>query len=151
MRTLIRSHPVIGLLTFLCIELVCRLCSAQVPLQCLYPSSLYKKNPVAFIALRKIIPSQFHKNDWIYKLEGVQDEMTSVSVGPSTGEAWYLYGSVCKPHDCAANNFAFLVDYKGSRAVGLLVSEAEAPGKTLAMGSPSAIELTLLRAKISQW
>jgi hypothetical protein len=112
---------------------------------------LWKKNPVAFIALRKIIPSQLHTKDWIYKLDGVQDQITTVSVGPSTGGAWYLYGSVCKPHDCAANNFSFLVDQYGSRAVGLLVSEADAPGKTLAMGSPTAIELTLLRAKISQW
>ena len=150
MRTSMNSRPVFGLLAFLCLEIAGRLCAAQTP-ECRYPSNLSKTNVTAYIALRKIIPARFHATDWIYKLEGVQGQVTNVSVGPPTGGAWYLYGSVCKPHDCGENNFSFLVEQYGSRAVGLLVSRSEAPGKTIALGSPTGIELTLLRAKIAQW
>jgi hypothetical protein len=106
----------------------------------MYPSNLQKTNRAAYVALRKIILPQFRTKDWIYNLEGVETQITTVSVGP--GSSWYLYGSVCKPHDCGDNNFAFLVETSGSRAVALLVSETEAPGKKIAMGSPTPTELT---------
>jgi hypothetical protein len=148
MRASMSSRPAIGVIAFLCLETISWLCSAQMP-QCSYPSNLSKTNPAAYSALTKIISPQFRTKDWIYKLEGTEDQVTTVSVG--TGSPWYLYGSVCKPHDCGANNFSFLIEQRGSRAVALLVSEAEAPGKRIAMGSPTATELILLRAKISQW
>jgi hypothetical protein len=147
-RAAMSSRPAIGLIGFLCLGIASHHCSAQMP-ECSYPSNLPKTDPVAYGALTKIIPPQFRTKDWIYKLEGTEDQVTTVSVG--AGSPWYLYGSVCKPHDCGANNFSFLIEQGGSRAVALLVSETEAPGKRIAMGSPTATELILLRAKISQW
>jgi Inhibitor of vertebrate lysozyme (Ivy) len=155
MRTWMSSRPLIGLLAFLCIEIAGGLCSAQTE-QCEHPFNMSKRSPAAFAALQKIIPPKFRATDWIYRLDGVSDQVTAVSVGPLHQERlgpgpWYIYGSVCKPHDCSENNFSFLAEQYGSRAVALLVSQSEAPGETIILGSPTAIELTLLRAKIAQW
>jgi hypothetical protein len=96
-----------------------------------YAYDLATWSPSAFAALQQTLPDRLRSEDWVYRLRGTATPMERIEVG---GEA-YVGGWVCKPHDCGANQFAFIVARDGSRAFALLRIDGE--GDQL-FGNPDA-------------
>ncbi|MGD9681889.1 MAG: Ivy family c-type lysozyme inhibitor [Candidatus Obscuribacterales bacterium] len=119
-------------------------CSARA--EAPYPFDMKKKYPKAFAAYQKMVPAKYHKVAWIYSLDATAGPMSSFRSGGKK----CLIGSVCQPHDCGGNQFAFVVAVNGSSAVGLLRSENLTKGKEVIFGKPDATQLGLLKKQINQ-
>ena len=109
----------------------------------IYPFDLPKKHPAAAAAWRKIVPKPYAHVGWVAKFAGVGTPMDAVTLD---GKA-FLAGNICKPHDCGGNFVAILVAVDGSRAYGMLRSEAlkavDAP-----FGAPGPKEIAILKARL---
>ncbi|MCA9802461.1 MAG: hypothetical protein KC777_10875 [Cyanobacteria bacterium HKST-UBA02] len=111
-----------------------------------YPFDMKKKYPKAFAAYQKMVPVKYHKVAWIYSLDATAGPMSTAQSGGKK----CLTGSVCQPHDCGGNQFAFVVAVDGSSAVGLLRSDNLTKGKEEIFGKPDAAQLGLLKKQINQ-
>ncbi|MBK9082864.1 MAG: hypothetical protein IPL88_12690 [Rhizobiales bacterium] len=109
----------------------------------IYPFDLPKKHPAAAAAWRKIVPKAYARVGWVAKFQGVGTPMDAVSLDGKP----FLAGNICKAHDCGGNFVAILVALDGSRAYGLLRSEAlkavDAP-----FGAPGPKEIAILKARL---
>ncbi|MBK3660379.1 hypothetical protein JJE66_03815 [Bradyrhizobium diazoefficiens] len=80
---------------------------------------LPEKYPGDMAVLRSIIPDGLKSVEWVYDLKGVASALKTIEWNGKT----YRGGSVCKPHDCGANMFVFLIALDGSRAIATLKSD----------------------------
>jgi len=110
-----------------------------------YPFEMKKKFPKAFAAYQKMVPDRYRKVKWIYSLEATAGPMATVQCGGKK----CLTGSVCQPHDCGGNEFAYLVAVDGSNAVGLLRSANLTNGKDVLFGKPDTAQLELLKKQLT--
>lgn len=106
-----------------------------------FASNLGETHPSALAALRRTLPSVLQSTDWVYNLRDVEEGVTKLDRNGTQ----YLLGWVCKPHDCADNQFAFLVAADGSRAVSGIKSSTYGSNW---YGNPSVSEMNLLSAKM---
>jgi hypothetical protein len=99
-----------------------------------YPADL-KEVPAAFRAWQTVVRPDLRNEYWIYSLKGVADPMTVTNIA---GRSYYS-GSVCKPHDCADNNLAFLAAADGSDAAGIVMTWSGCQRlQTVTFGKPNA-------------
>ena len=108
-------------------------------------SDIRKSHPHALAAYREIVPLRFGRVPWIASLLGVGGPVQAVA---GVGGRRFL-GSICQPHDCADNKVAYLLNADGSRAVALVRSRRRTHGRELALGSPDAGEMALLRRALA--
>ena len=101
------------------VGLIVSLISAWPALAEEYPFDVAKKYPARLRAWQTLVPSDFRREPWIFRLDGAAGPMDTVSVHGRV----FLYGSVCKPHDCAGNFVAFLLAKDGGEAFGELSSD----------------------------
>src|SRR5947209_4272393 len=83
-----------------------------------YAFDLGKANGKAMQAFQRLVPARFKRTAWIYRFAGTTSPMQRVTYQGRP----FLLGEVCKPHDCAGNEVAFLIAVDGSAAYGLLRS-----------------------------
>src|SRR5271169_7259630 len=58
-----------------------------------YPFDVAKKCPASMRAWQSLVPSDFRREPWIFRLDGAAGPLDTVSVHGRV----FLYGSVCKP------------------------------------------------------
>jgi hypothetical protein len=106
-----------------------------------YGFDLSKKYPTAMKAIRGILPDSYRSIDWIYDLSGTSAPLVRLIIDGKS----FLGGEVCKPHDCGANNFTFLVAEDGSRAVAFVRADTIPGARNFTLGVPSSDEIAHLR------
>jgi len=98
-----------------------------------YPADLSKKQPAAFHAFQKIVLPVYAKAKWVYQLFGTASPYKIIDFEGKK----FVFGEVCKPHDCADNNLKFLSAVDGSAAFALLKSTELTRGKDVILGKPN--------------
>jgi hypothetical protein len=122
------------------------LCLAAAPaLTQEYPFDVAKHYPSAMRSWQAIVPADFRKQVWIYRLDGTSGDMENVTLHGRV----FLYGSVCIPHDCGGNFVAFLVAKDGGEAFGALASNTLGVTHRF-FGAPDAEARDLLDRKLAQ-
>jgi hypothetical protein len=109
-----------------------------------YPWDLRKKMPNAYRSYLKILPQSLRSLGWAGRFDGTGSPVERVIV---EGRPYWV-SSICKPHDCADNFVAFLVEADGSRAVALVKSR-ETRGKIIELGKPSISEREYLQQQFA--
>jgi Inhibitor of vertebrate lysozyme (Ivy) len=99
-------------------------------------SQLGELYPEALATLQRAIPERLKSVPWVYALKGNDGPLKDIDVRGRPS----LYGSVCKPHDCADNRIAFVIAADGSRAVAIILED----GKAIKIGGPSVEEISFL-------
>ena len=127
------------------VGLIVSLISARPALAEEYPFDVAKKYPASMRAWQTLVPSDFRRAPWIFRLDGTAGPMDTVSVHGRV----FLYGSVCKPHDCAGNFVAFLLAKDGGEAFGELSSDTLG-AKNRYFGTPDAEVRGLLDKLLNQ-
>jgi hypothetical protein len=76
-----------------------------------YAWDLRKTMPNAYRAYQNILPQNLRNVCWASRLDGTGSPFEQVTLDGRR----YWSSSICKPHDCADNLVAFLVQADGSR------------------------------------
>ena len=108
----------------------------------LRPHELAAKAPAMAAALGKVTPKAPGTEGWLSRLQGVASPLQPVEVNGTR----MLSGYVCKPKDCRANRFVFLLSPDGSRAVSALrVTPDSGTAREVESGNPGLVEANELR------
>lgn len=102
----------------------------------LYAFDLKKQKPDLFKVYRAILPKSLAGLDWFAKLEGVSGPLKTGSVG----NADFLYGSSCQPHNCNMSYVNFMISTDGKRAIAMFVDDTKIDGAILFAGDPTNSE-----------
>ena len=106
------------------------------------PSLALARHPREARAWQAVVPAQYRRTRWIYRLEGNSSPPRILQSGGRSS----VLGTVCKPHDCYANVGAYLIALDGRRAVGGLLFNRAGRSQELYFGNPSPNERVLLRS-----
>jgi hypothetical protein len=109
-----------------------------------YPWDLRRKLPGAYRAYLRVLPPPLRRLGWADRFDGTGSPVEPVELAGKQ----YLYSTICKPHDCADNFIAFLVEVDGSRAV-ILAKARETQGEIIELGHPSPAEREYLQRQFT--
>lgn len=112
-----------------------------------HPEQVLAASAPARRAWHAVVPPELRRQAWLYGLHGTAGEISVVRIDGRR----YLTGNVCKPHECGANNAAWLLALDHSRAAGAIdlnPDRSHGPRHFRVFGSPTAAEQEQLLASL---